>query len=842
MSGAGEAEGTPGRTRAREKGKGRSRETAGTYSGTYSENISLGRRDSAEKQVEKVGPYRLEHRLGSGGMGAVWRARDERLRRAVALKRILPASADAPKLRERLRREARAVARLNHPAIVQVYDIIETQESDWIVMELVEGQTLQEILRQEGPLDAQRVLRLGRDIAEGLAEAHAQGFIHRDLKAPNVMVTPSGRAKILDFGIAKQIQPEAQETTLSTPGTLVGTSYAMSPEQAMGLPLDPRSDLFSLGSLLYEMVAGFAPFRADTVQATLARVCSLRQGSVASIRHDVPLGFSDLIDFLLQKEPAHRPRSAAEVATALDQIAVEQATFPAEARASYKEREAAGQETVVEIPRRQAEELPFLGSSAEHLRTTSIFLLAEPDRPQEDVGTPVLPLTRRMELLVRIALLLLVVLGASNGAPASNMENMRAQVVALSALATQSASHDPYQQGVAYLDRFDKDGSLGRAIQLFEQAVAQDKDHAAAHAALASAYWLKFQADDRNEVKWLDKALPFAERAVSLDPNLAAARVSLGQVLGSIGRLDEALRHIERALILEPDNGDAYFAAGRIHASQRNFAEAESAFKKATVLRPHKMTFNGLGSFYFGRNRAEDAIIALRKSIELAPDNTYAYDMLGYIYLGRGDFAEAAAQYQKSIHIRPDLVSYANLGSTYFYQGRYQQAAEVYEKAVKLPESAQNDFIWSNLGQACRWVPNKSGRSREAYQRAIKIVKDELLLEPEDVRRRARLAMYLALRGDRAESLAELRKLQNLDGKDESDWHAEAVAYEVTGQRVQALTAIENAVRGGFRDRDLKDDPDLRELRADPRYRQFIAELAKEQAQRYDRLNRAFLN
>src|SRR5947199_8191051 len=127
-------------------------------------------------------------------------------------------------------------------------------------MELVEGQTLQELLRK-GPLEPQRAMRLGREIAEGLAEAHAQGFVHRDLKDANVMVTPSGRAKILDFGVAKKIQSEAQEATLSVPGLVIGTTHAMSPEQALGLALDARSDLFSLGSLLYEMATGMAPFR-----------------------------------------------------------------------------------------------------------------------------------------------------------------------------------------------------------------------------------------------------------------------------------------------------------------------------------------------------------------------------------------------------------------------------------------------------------------------------------------------------------------------------------------------------------------------------------------------------
>ncbi len=230
---------------------------------------------------ERLGPYRLDHLLGSGGMGAVWRAWDERLERWVALKQIR-ADATLRHGRERLRREARAVARLNHPAIVHVYDILEGADGDWIVMELVEGRTLRCLLDEETALPPARAVRLCREIAEGLAEAHAHGILHRDLKTNNVIVGPSGRAKILDFGLAKEIaregDPERQELTASTPGVILGTCFAMSPEQVLGRPLDQRSDLFSLGSLLYEMLTGEAPFRAESSTQSLARV----------LHHEVP--------------------------------------------------------------------------------------------------------------------------------------------------------------------------------------------------------------------------------------------------------------------------------------------------------------------------------------------------------------------------------------------------------------------------------------------------------------------------------------------------------------------------------------------------------------------------
>ncbi|HYH45803.1 MAG TPA: serine/threonine-protein kinase, partial [Thermoanaerobaculia bacterium] len=228
-----------------------------------------------------IGSYRIETLLASGGMGAVYRAFDEVLRRPVAVKHLLTGQSH-PTASQRFRREARAVARLNHPAIVHIYEIVATDQGDWIAMELVEGQTLSQLIRYRG-LPLPDALQLGREIAEGLAEAHAHGIVHRDLKASNVMVTPSGHAKILDFGLAKFVS-EASESDLSQSGMLLGTYHAMSPEQVQGLPVDHLSDLFSLGSLLYEMLTGVSPFRSATVNETLARICSLQQPPVCELK------------------------------------------------------------------------------------------------------------------------------------------------------------------------------------------------------------------------------------------------------------------------------------------------------------------------------------------------------------------------------------------------------------------------------------------------------------------------------------------------------------------------------------------------------------------------------
>ena len=274
---------------------------------------------SDPRSLTEIGPYRIESRLGAGGMGEVYRAYDSRLDRSVAVKLIRPESSGDGVARERFRREARAAAGLSHPSIVQIYDILEFSEGDALVMELVEGDLLSQRIAQ-GPLEITECVRLAHQVAEGLAAAHRRGILHRDLKAENVLITPEGHAKILDFGLAKRVTDES-EASLTRTGGVVGTFRAMSPEQARGQPLGPQSDLFSLGVLLYEMLTGRSPFRADAATDTLVRVCTARQMPVRELRPGVPEGLSTLVDRLLEKDPALRPQSAREAVAKLEAVA-----------------------------------------------------------------------------------------------------------------------------------------------------------------------------------------------------------------------------------------------------------------------------------------------------------------------------------------------------------------------------------------------------------------------------------------------------------------------------------------------------------------------------------------
>ncbi|MFL6292843.1 MAG: protein kinase domain-containing protein [Thermoanaerobaculia bacterium] len=270
-------------------------------------------------EAPRVGAYRIERLLGRGGMGEVYLAWDERLERRVALKRILEGSNLDPQLRERFRREARATARLSHPAIVQVHDIVEDGSGDCIVMEYVQGRTLAFLLAS-GPPGPALALRLAREIAEGLAHAHAQGILHRDLKTENVIVTPEGHAKILDFGLSKPVSPE-EDSGLTAKGAVLGTFRSMSPEQALGRGLDERSDLFSLGVLLYELLTGRSPFRAASSAETLDRLLHHEPPPLARLRPDLPPEVSELVTRLLEKNRDLRPRHAGEVVRTLERIA-----------------------------------------------------------------------------------------------------------------------------------------------------------------------------------------------------------------------------------------------------------------------------------------------------------------------------------------------------------------------------------------------------------------------------------------------------------------------------------------------------------------------------------------
>jgi serine/threonine protein kinase len=292
-------------------------------------------------EIGRLGPYRVLQVLGAGGMGVVFQAEDPQLKRPVALKAMLPALAANDSARKRFLREAQAAAAIQHDHIVTIFQVGDDRGTPFLAMEFLRGESLDARLQREGKLPVPEVLRIGREIAEGLAAAHAQGLIHRDVKPANVWlearalrapsprtgeetITQGGlgaadyRVKILDFGLARTAGADAQLTQV---GAIVGTPAYMAPEQANGEPVDHRCDLFSLGCVLYRLCTGELPFKGPDPLTLLLAVFSANPRPPREVNPAVPAGLSDLVMQLLAKKPGDRPQSAGAVAAALEEMA-----------------------------------------------------------------------------------------------------------------------------------------------------------------------------------------------------------------------------------------------------------------------------------------------------------------------------------------------------------------------------------------------------------------------------------------------------------------------------------------------------------------------------------------
>ncbi|MGA9967076.1 MAG: protein kinase [Terriglobales bacterium] len=293
----------------------------------------------------KLGPYAIQSPLGAGGMGEVYRARDARLNRDVAIK-ILPASFSSdPDRLQRFAQEARAAAALNHPNILSIHDIGDDRGAPYVVSELLEGETFRDRLRN-GPLSSRKAIDYAQQVARGLAAAHEKGIVHRDLKPENIFLTNDGRVKILDFGLAKLTRPEGGETLGDAPtqqvgtdaGTVMGTVGYMAPEQVRGKPADPRSDIFAFGAILYEMLSGKRAFHGDSSADVMSAILKEDPPELAETNRNISPALQRIVHHCLEKNPAERFQSARDVAFNLEALTDISISSPDVVRAMPEER------------------------------------------------------------------------------------------------------------------------------------------------------------------------------------------------------------------------------------------------------------------------------------------------------------------------------------------------------------------------------------------------------------------------------------------------------------------------------------------------------------------------
>ena len=274
---------------------------------------------SHPEMLGRLDRYEIEQVIGKGGMGIVLKGYDTELNRPVAIKVLAPHLAHSGAAKQRFARESRAAASIVHEHVVAIHDVKSERDAPFLVMQYVSGRSLQERVEHEGPLATLEILRIGMQAAAGLAAAHNQGVIHRDVKPANIL-SENGveRAMLTDFGLARA----ADDATLTHSGIIAGTPHYMSPEQARGAPADARSDLFSLGAVLYFMATGHPPFRAEQAMAILHRICQDRHRPVQTINADIPDALASAIDRLLEKKPSRRFATAGEVQQSLARLLI----------------------------------------------------------------------------------------------------------------------------------------------------------------------------------------------------------------------------------------------------------------------------------------------------------------------------------------------------------------------------------------------------------------------------------------------------------------------------------------------------------------------------------------
>jgi serine/threonine protein kinase len=272
-------------------------------------------------ELGTLGKYRILKELGRGGMGGIYLGYDEKLKRRLAIKMMLPKYADNEPAKLRFKREALAAAQMKHENIVVIYDTDEFKGLPYIAMEYLQGASLDEFLKKNPVTGVSQALRVGREVCSALAAAHKLGAAHRDIKPSNIWLeAPLGKAKVLDFGLVKWLNPQ-DEAKLTTSGSIIGSPAFMSPEQARGGKIDHRTDIFSLGAVLYRMTTGQLPFQGDNLMDLLMALGGKDPKPVRQLNPKVPDEFADLIHKMLQKNPDHRPQKAAEIAEKLQRIA-----------------------------------------------------------------------------------------------------------------------------------------------------------------------------------------------------------------------------------------------------------------------------------------------------------------------------------------------------------------------------------------------------------------------------------------------------------------------------------------------------------------------------------------
>jgi len=788
----------------------------------------------------RLGPYEILARIGEGGMGVVYRARDPRLDRQVALK-LLPADMAADsRARERLRREAMAVAALDHPYICKIFEIGEDGDALFLVMEYIAGKTLHQRLL-EGRMPMPEALHVAGEIAEALQEAHAAGFLHRDLKPANIMLTQQGHVKVMDFGLAKRVQdmpsPDSATrdggTQLTAHGTIVGTPDYMSPEQVKGATLDVRSDLFSFGVMVAEMVGGRHPFRKPSMMETFSAV--LREP--AALGDDIPRGAIVVLRRLLAKDAEDRYASIADVRADLARLAGPSGV--------------AGEQTVA-TRSRVAWSRPALGALAILVVGTLAYLLARSDALR--------PTSRAPETAVAsgsIRSIAVLPLDNYSGDPnqdyfAEGMtEELTADLATISQLRVISrgsamqfkGDHRPPTPEIARILNVDAvvEGSVLRAgdkVRITAQLIdARADKHLWARSFERSSRDVLTLQDDlasaiANEIHL--QLTPAAQSRLGAAPRVnpeAHDAYLKGRYFfnrPSDENLKKAIAFFEDAIRLSPDFApahsglsDAYLWAGYdegILTATEARPRAKTAAEKAVQLDDNSAeAHTSLAVFkLFYEYDWAGCEREFRRAIALNPNYAFAHDQFGLALAFQGRLEAAIAEGTRAAELDP-LSSQIPIDNAIalMFQGRYQAAKDQARRASELDPN----YFFPPMVDG--WADLEAGKAADAIP---SLKKAKALESPAFVT--AWLAYAYGASGDRARAMGEIEDLRKRSLRGQILPFNMAIVQLGLGDRQRALDSLERAYASdsqwmGWLGRDRIFDP----LRGEPRFVALVRKL-----------------